>query len=62
MYASQVQLPDNHAEDVIYAPDEIITSNVLSQRDDSSDCYLVEKDRSENGNIRHNQADSGIGL
>ncbi|PIO66852.1 hypothetical protein TELCIR_11420, partial [Teladorsagia circumcincta] len=25
MYASQVQLPDNHAEDVIYAPDEIIT-------------------------------------
>ncbi|VDM82001.1 unnamed protein product [Strongylus vulgaris] len=27
MYASQVQLPDNHADDVIYAPDEIITSS-----------------------------------
>uniref|UniRef100_A0A158PAA0 Liprin-beta-2 n=1 Tax=Angiostrongylus cantonensis TaxID=6313 RepID=A0A158PAA0_ANGCA len=27
MYASQVQLPENHADDVIYAPDEIITGN-----------------------------------
>lgn len=27
MYASQVQLPENHADDVIYAPDEIITSS-----------------------------------
>uniref|UniRef100_A0A0N4WK27 Liprin-beta-1 n=1 Tax=Haemonchus placei TaxID=6290 RepID=A0A0N4WK27_HAEPC len=29
MYASQVQLPYNHAEDVIYAPDEIITVNMI---------------------------------
>ncbi|XGW16314.1 hypothetical protein V3C99_001627 [Haemonchus contortus] len=62
MYASQVQLPDNHAEDVIYAPDEIITGKVLNQRDSTSDFYVVDKDRSENGNIRHNQADSGIEL
>ena len=25
MYASQYKLPENHAEDIIYAPDEIIT-------------------------------------
>ncbi|WKY00665.1 hypothetical protein Q1695_015024 [Nippostrongylus brasiliensis] len=63
MYASQVQLPDNHADDVIYAPDEIITSSSLRRHQDDSfsDCS-DEKDRGENGNIRHCQADSGIGL
>lgn len=63
MYTSQVQLPDNHADDVIYAPDEIITGNVLSHRvESSSDSYSDEKERIENGNIRHVQTDSGIGL
>ncbi|KJH53175.1 hypothetical protein DICVIV_00673 [Dictyocaulus viviparus] len=57
MYASQVQLPENHDDDVIYAPDEIITSNVarggfstLSKRiDNSSTCYPENITRSVNG-------------
>ncbi|KHJ81383.1 hypothetical protein OESDEN_18931 [Oesophagostomum dentatum] len=61
MYASQVQLPDNHADDVIYAPDEIITSSVYSTRAATSYCSRDDVERSVNGNL-HVQADSGIGL
>ncbi|KAK6739926.1 hypothetical protein RB195_008422 [Necator americanus] len=62
MYASQVQLPENHADDVIYAPDEIITSSGLNNRTESlSLCSKDDVERSVNGNL-HTQADSGIGL
>ncbi|CAJ0600440.1 unnamed protein product [Cylicocyclus nassatus] len=63
MYASQVQLPDNHADDVIYAPDEIITSSVVynNRAPTSSYCSRDDVERSVNGNL-HMQADSGIGL
>ncbi|ETN80978.1 hypothetical protein NECAME_08827 [Necator americanus] len=50
MYASQVQLPENHADDVIYAPDEIITSSGLNNRTESlSLCSKDDVERSVNG-------------
>ncbi|KAE9420213.1 hypothetical protein Angca_005634 [Angiostrongylus cantonensis] len=50
MYASQVQLPENHADDVIYAPDEIITGNAFTKRtDNSSTCCSNDITRSLNG-------------
>lgn len=64
MYTSHIRLPENHADDVIYAPDEIISSRSgsISQRLAIS----IENDgeptiKSESSRIG-NTSDSGIGL
>ncbi|CAI2348447.1 unnamed protein product [Caenorhabditis sp. 36 PRJEB53466] len=61
MYTSHIRLPENHADDVIYAPDEIISSRSgsISQRlaiaiEDDGEPIL----KSESGDA----SDSGIGL
>ncbi|CAD6187943.1 unnamed protein product [Caenorhabditis auriculariae] len=61
MYANQVRLPENHGDDIIYAPDEIISSRSgsISQRlsvaieDDGEPKILNET---------NSQSDSGIGI
>ncbi|CAI4224848.1 unnamed protein product [Auanema sp. JU1783] len=59
MYASQYKLPENHAQDVIYAPDEMILggsnvklSNLLSEENDNTSKV--------NCNSTNPQTDSGI--
>ncbi|CAO4370614.1 unnamed protein product [Caenorhabditis nigoni] len=61
MYTSHIRLPENHADDVIYAPDEIISSRSgsISQRlaiaiEDDGEPILKSESR--------NASDSGIGL
>ncbi|KAF1761139.1 hypothetical protein GCK72_009393 [Caenorhabditis remanei] len=61
MYTSHIRLPENHADDVIYAPDEIISSRSgsISQRlaiaiEDDGEPILKNESR--------NASDSGIGL
>ncbi|KAJ1354710.1 hypothetical protein KIN20_011714 [Parelaphostrongylus tenuis] len=62
MYASQVQLPENHADDVIYAPDEIITGNAFNKRtENSSTCFSDDITRSLNGNHQAQTA-SSVGI
>ncbi|CAL2036761.1 unnamed protein product, partial [Caenorhabditis brenneri] len=61
MYTSHIRLPENHADDVIYAPDEIISSRSgsISQRlaiAIESDGEPILKNESRNA------SDSGIGL
>ncbi|CAI5446122.1 unnamed protein product [Caenorhabditis angaria] len=61
MYMSQVRLPENHAEDVIYAPDEIISSR------DGSICQRLAIAIENNGepmiqSESSDHSDSGIGI
>uniref|UniRef100_A0A1I7TEI5 Uncharacterized protein n=1 Tax=Caenorhabditis tropicalis TaxID=1561998 RepID=A0A1I7TEI5_9PELO len=61
MYTSHIRLPENHADDVIYAPDEIISSRSgsISQRLAIS----IEHDGEPTlKNESRNASDSGIGL
>ncbi|CAB3401246.1 unnamed protein product [Caenorhabditis bovis] len=61
MYTSQIRLPENHATDVIYAPDEIISSRSgsISQRLS----IAVENESDPTLKIEtYNPSDSGIGM